>query len=222
MIEQEPHHTPESSVADEDRKKESAKLARYIDWTKRHLETWLGVGNLSHIEEYRLRKILEQCLREYERDDVDVKKLLGEIEIEKQAGADPSVLNRLYERVSNLSLSSINTEREAVFRWLWELYGIHAQDIPRVNILKDCNTGEILYQELAKYTEDLRIAIIDSPQEKLRKERRLTKIKEEGERSLLKKAVALGKTEDEVYTVLGFPDDFKEYLRRLRERSHLI
>ena len=166
------------------------------NWVKPHLKAWFGVDNLSHIEEYRLRKIIEQCIRERQRDEAEAKKIADEIAANSQAGVDAK---KSHDRLRTIKLSMFEPWEEAIFRWFWELYGIQRQDMPRVNIIRDRNTEEILYQESSGHYD-----------------------KESDRRPLLAQLADLNKTEDGVdINIRQIPEDFKEYVRRLREKSHL-
>jgi len=87
----------------------------------------------------------------------------------------------------------IEPEIEVVAQWLYDLYGIQYKDIPHIYMVKNNMTGEC-------YT-------YEANQEKEAKAKR----------------DELEGGEDYVIFVSPIiPDDFKEYLRRLRENAHLV
>lgn len=81
-------------------------------------------------------------------------------------------------------------EEEAAALWLQKEYGIHSKDVPSVFIVEDDTTGESFSFE--KVEEDLA-------------EKKFNELSELGHQC-------------DVFTRV--PDDFKEYIRRLREKEH--
>lgn len=79
---------------------------------------------------------------------------------------------------------------EAPARWLDELYGINIRDIPRVFIIQDRTAGTSKKYEIT---------------EKDIAEGKLRELEEQGHK---------------VDFFMVTPDDFKEYLRRIREKAH--
>lgn len=82
---------------------------------------------------------------------------------------------------------------EAAARWLFESYGINEQDIPNIYVIKDFASDRVL----DTYPIDMRD---------------LAKRKEK----------ELNKQGCNVYCDIIIPSDFKEYLKRLREKAHLL
>lgn len=97
---------------------EKKEVLGVFENAKKLLADAYGVENLSNIEAFRLRKLVEQCLKQNKQ----------EIELE-----DKGRMNSVY---------GIEPYIEAPARWLWESYGIHDDDIPWEIILTDEDTGK--------------------------------------------------------------------------------
>ena len=79
---------------------------------------------------------------------------------------------------------------ESAVQWLFQLYGINQKDVPEVLIIEDLTSGEKY-----KYERTMR-------------------------KKGFKKEHELAKQGHEVDHYNEVPEDFKEYLRRLREKAH--
>jgi len=163
--ENEPQNIREAAELDGDVNKR-LEIASYVEWAKSQLRIIFGIENLSTIEGVKLRNIIESLMPKYKKESEQV--FQGEM------------------NESNFA----EMEEEAATIWLYEVYGVHNNNIPWVNIIEDETTGE-------KYTF-----------EKLLQEKANEKKKElEGQGH-------------EVWMHSKVPDDFKEYLRRLRDNAH--
>jgi len=77
-----------------------ATVAQQLRWSEQHLLRQAGVGALSNIERWHLRRIVEQCAAEFDRD----------IPLVRQEKMDGAWL--------------VEPEIEAPRRWLRDLYGV--------------------------------------------------------------------------------------------------
>ncbi|MGA2417845.1 MAG: hypothetical protein ABSF55_01215 [Candidatus Staskawiczbacteria bacterium] len=142
------------------------KIQVYIEWTKDRLKRDFGIEELSNIEGVHLRNIIEETMPQAEK--------------EQQLIAEEKMWRMLWFDVAE----------EAAVRWLYQLYGIHEKDIPKVYILEDKNTGEkFIYQSAEKGDFE-------------------------------KKREELEDLGHSVWYEIKIPEDFKEYVRRLREKAH--
>jgi len=128
-----------------------------------------GVADLTTIELVRLRKVVEELLKQ-------------SIEEEKSE-----------QEGSGTEGHIPNEPKEALSRWLFELYGIKSYDVPYEFILEERKTGK----EIAHYQE-------------MEKERAWAD----------KKQINARKGKKVSLSTERIPADFKEYLRRLRAKAH--
>lgn len=152
---------------DEEKLKEMREEASSnLDYAKTELYHLLGINNLSNIEAFRLRKIMEKCVKQKEHEE------------------------ELIDKGKMDNMQMINVAPEAARRWLWELYGIHNDDIPYTYIVEDDDTGEIF-----EYPAGMK--------------------KLAGE-----KFEELKQTNHLILRSLRLPKTFVEYINRQREKAH--
>ena len=95
--------------------------------------------------------------------------------------------------VAQEKMSAMNLaeiEEEAPALWLYNLYGIHPKDIPHIYVIEDETTGQ-------KYTFEKTM-----------------------EQQAREKNQELSDAGHSTYMFLTIPQDFKDYLKKLREESH--
>jgi hypothetical protein len=149
--------------ATDDQKK---KVLVYTEWAKKQLEKDLDISDLSTIEGVHLKNTVEKLLPQFEKE----RKLISKKKMSDVAGFD--------------------MEEETAVLWLYETYGIHEKDIPRVFLVEDETDNKI-------YTFE--------------------QIQEDAAKEKYKQLIDVG---HDVYVLFRVPDDFKEHLRRLREEAH--
>ena len=108
---------------------EKKEILAQFEWAKGELYKHLEVDNLSNIEAFRLRKIVGECIKQKEHED----------ELGKQG------------RMRGPQMITLSPE--AARRWLWELYGIHWDDVPTIFLIKDKTTGKT-YKYYNRQEED--------------------------------------------------------------------
>jgi len=144
---------------------ERKEVAFYVECAKDNLK-YFGVENLSNIEGVRLRNTVERLLPQYKLEKESVKN--GEL--------SPA--------------TAFDIGEESAVLWLYENYGIHEKDIPRIYTLEDITDEK-------KYTFEV-----------LHKDSALAKQRE------------LKKQNHKTMLYFTVPDDFKEYLQQKRDEAH--
>lgn len=112
------------------------EIMKYVyDCATRRLEQFYGVDNLTTIEAVRLREIIKEVLRD-EREYVQ--------NVEEDAGENPLFGQNMF-----------SVDEEAVARWIHDLYGYRAEDIPSSYVIDgyiNCKNGN----EADKKLEEMR------------------------------------------------------------------
>lgn len=138
----------------------------YTEWAADKLKITLGVDNLSTIEGVYLRNAVER--------------LMPKIKEEKILAREG--------KMSSLNITEF--EDEAAALWLYDMYGIHIKDIPRIYLIDDETENQTYKFERTSRGE------------------------------AKKKYQELESKGHDVYFRSTIPDDFKEYVHRLRENAH--
>ncbi len=177
----------------------------------------LDVENLSDIEMVKLQELSEECLRENVKSTEEINNLMVEL---KQRGNGDVESKALEKRILNLVGLKFEPHKEAAVRWLDKLYHVPWDDIPRVDTIRDEN-GVVLCEHPAEKGEE--ISSTDNCDKRAGKFERMREMKERDERFMNEKARGFEHAGHKVTIEYGkVPDDFKEYLRRLRDESHLL
>ncbi|MEK7512827.1 MAG: hypothetical protein AAB601_01365 [Patescibacteria group bacterium] len=195
----EPISAEHSKGLSPEQSKRNEEIPQTLDRSKHHLHVVFGVDDLSTIEEVRLRDLVGKCLEEYTQS--------GDAEVGEETPADE-------QRVRTMAHFE-DSHKEAVMRWLWELYGITPAAIPVFDLVRDKTTHEDIV--VTRTTFESPVALTDT-----NPSRKLQDIRAERANRLLakeKELRALGHDVEGEDTVV--PEDFKEYLGRLREKSHM-
>ncbi len=204
------------SADNADLSEDRRELIRNFETTRYILEKDYGVGDLSTIEGVRLREILEECLREADKQGEELLELTEIYEdLREKEDGDSENLRKVQRRLESLSRISFDPKRESIARWLYELYAIPLRDIPYEVSVTDKTTGETFgfvgyysprsMEEIANNEDDAdridNFFVSDEAAEKMRE------LKGMGHETSCREEAG---------------DAFREHLRRVRENAHLI
>lgn len=195
------------------------RLSHTIEQAREYLLREYKINNLSTLELIDLKKIAEECLRQKTRVDQELIEMTRELADKERVGIKDDELYKRSRRIYSVSFES--PSREAAVRWLLEVYDIDFRDIPKVNRIID-KTGNVLYQETAENLRQFEPSITDDEHTSIRKNDQLRHKLMTAKENLLARLESLSKTEsDVVLETFEIPEDFFDYIKILREKSHL-